>query len=253
MRKSTPTLLLAAGAAVALAACAGTPRSAATPAVRTVQPITTTSGADPTSGITAHGVGQISGTPNVLTISVGVQTTAGHAVDALGQNSQKARAVIEALKGNGVADKDIQTSQLSLSPHYTSPNVLTGYDVSDTVTAKLRDVGRAGQAIDAAAAAAGDAGRLQGVSFSFDDDTGLKAQARRDAVVQARAQAQQLADAAGVKLGALRSLTETSQSTPWPVEFANAGGAGAPAAPTPIQAGTQDLTVEVTAVYEVTS
>jgi uncharacterized protein YggE len=253
MRKSTPTLLLAAGAAVALASCAGTPRSALAPAVRTVQPIATTSGADPAPGITAHGVGQISGTPNVLTISVGVQTTAGHAVDALGQNGQKARAVIDALKGNGVADKDIQTSQLSLWPHYTSPNVLTGYDVSDTVTAKLRDVGRAGQAIDAAVAAAGDAGRLQGVSFSFDDDTGLKAQARHDAVVQARAQAQQLADAAGVKLGALRSLTETSQSTPWPVQFAGATGGAVPAAPTPIQAGTQNLTVEVTTVYDVSS
>jgi uncharacterized protein YggE len=242
MRKSTPTLLLAAGAAVALASCAGTPRSALAPAVRTVQPIATTSGADPAPG-----------TPNVLTISVGVQTTAGHAVDALGQNGQKARAVIDALKGNGVADKDIQTSQLSLWPHYTSPNVLTGYDVSDTVTAKLRDVGRAGQAIDAAVAAAGDSGRLQGVSFSFDDDTGLKAQARHDAVVQARAQAQQLADAAGVKLGALRSLTETSQSTPWPVQFAGATGGAVPAAPTPIQAGTQNLTVEVTTVYDVSS
>jgi len=250
MRKSSLIPLLATGAAVVLAACAGTPRPAAKPAVRIVQPISATTAADPASGITAHGVGLISGTPNVLTVSVGVQTTAAHAVDALAQNGQKARAVIDALKANGVADKDIQTSQLSLSPHYTSPNILTGYDVSDTVTAKLRDVGRAGQAIDAAVAAAGDAGRLQGVSFSFDDDSGLKAQARHDAVVQARAQAQQLADAAGVKLGALRSLTETSQSMPWPVGFA---GATPAAASTPIQPGTQDLTVEVTAVYEVSS
>ena len=250
MKPSTPILLLAAGAAVAFGACGGGLRPAAVPTVRAV-PAAATAGPDPASGITVHGTGRISGTPDVLTVSVGVQTTAGHAVDALNQNSQRAHAVIDALKGNGVADKDIQTSQLSLSPHYTSSNVLSGYDVSDTVTAKLRDVGRAGQTIDAAVSAAGDSGRLEGVSFSFDDDGSLRAQARHDAVGQARSQAQQLADAAGVKLGALRSLTESSPVSSWPVRYDTAGGV-APAA-TPIQAGTQELTVDVTAVYDVGS
>jgi uncharacterized protein YggE len=254
MRKTTPILALAVLAPLTLAACGGG-RPAASPAVRPIQPISVSSGPDPTSGIVARGVGRISGTPDVLTLSIGVQTNAAHAADALGENSQKARAVADALKSNGVADKDIQTSQLSLSPHYTSSGSLSGYDVSNSVTAKLRDVGHAGQAIDAATAAAGDAGRLQGVSFSFDDDSALKAQARHDAVVHAKTQAQQLADAAGVKLGGLRSLSEIGQPTSWPVRYDAAAGAAATpsAAAVPVQAGTQELTVEVTVVYDVAS
>jgi uncharacterized protein YggE len=254
MRSRTPILLLAAGTAAILGACTGaSARPATAPGLRTVRAVGTTGPGDPgpvvaDTGITVHGTGRIAGTPDVLTVSVGVQTTAAHAVDALGQNSQRAHAVIDALKANGVADKDLQTTQLSLSAHYTPGGAITGYDVSDTVTAKLRDVAKAGQAIDAAVAAAGDSGRLEGVSFSFGDDSALTAQARHDAVVRARAQAQQLADAAGVKLGALRSLAETSSTPSWPVQYAT-GAVAAPAAP--IQAGTQELTVEVTAVYEV--
>jgi uncharacterized protein YggE len=253
MRPSTPILLLAAGAAAVFASCRAAPRPAAAPAVRTVSATATDPGsgmAGAGSGISAVGTGRIAGTPDVLTVSVGVQTTAAHAVDALAANGARARAVIDALRANGVADKDIQTSQLSLSARYTPSDVLTGYDVADTVTAKVRDVARAGQAIDAAVAAAGDSGRLQGVSFSFGDDSALRAQARHDAVVQARAQAEQLATAAGVKLGALRSLTESSPNQSWPATFA---AAGAPAAATPIQPGAQELTVSVTAVYEVAS
>jgi uncharacterized protein YggE len=89
---------------------------------------------------------------------------------------------------------------------------------------------------------------MNGVSFSFDDSSQLLAQARKDAVAKAFVQAQQLASAAGIKLGALRSLSEDSAPQP-PGIFNGAPTAGAPA--TPIQPGTQDVTVQVTAVWDI--
>ena len=245
--RSTMTILIVL-ASLALGACAsGGPSkavnaSSSTPAAAaaTVQ-----------AGLTTRGTGRVPGSPDVMTVTLGVEVTAGKAVDALAQNSAKAHAVIAALTGGGVDAKDIQTAQLSLWPEY-APNrpVVTGYHVTDTVTAKLRDMAKAGSVIDGAVAAAGDAGRLQGVSFAIDDAGALKAQARKDAVAQARQQAEQMAAAAGVKLGALRSLREVTQDSP--AYYPMAGTAAqASSAPTPIQPGTQELTVVVEATWDV--
>jgi uncharacterized protein YggE len=200
------------------------------------------------SGLTTHGVGHVSGTPDVVTITIGVQNTAPHAGDALSANAAKANAVIASLKSHGVATADIQTSQLSLYPQYDngSANTIGGYQVTNSVTAKLHAVAKAGEAIDAAVTGAGDAGRLQGVSFSFDDDSGLLVRARADAVAAAKTQAQQLADASGAKLGTLRSLSEDSRSSAVP--YAPAAGVADRAA-TPVQSGSQELTISVTAVW----
>jgi uncharacterized protein YggE len=246
MRKTPAIVVGALSLLVALSAC-GT--SGASPAA---SPAATSPGTptDPStlSGITAHGTGHVAGAPDVVTITIGVQTSGAHATDALSANASRAGAVIAALKGHGVADADLQTSQLSLYPQYDSQGaVIRSYQATDTVTAKLHDINKAGGVIDAAVAAAGDAGRLQGVSFSFNDDSQLLAQARGAAVAAAKAQAQQLADGAGVKLGTLRSLSEdTTQSPLYPL---GAAASGASAAPTPIQSGTAELTVRVTAVW----
>jgi uncharacterized protein YggE len=235
---------------IALAGCGSSHPTAA--AVLKAAPISSSSPAS-TGGITAHSTGRVSGAPDVMTISVGVETRATHATDALNQNSTLTGAVISSLKGHGVADNDIQTAQLSLYPQY-DPNgrSVTGYVVNNSVSAKLHTISKAGPTIDAALAAAGDAGRMNGVSFSFDDNSQLLAQARKDAVARSMAQAQQLAGAAGVKLGALRSLSEDSSEPPQVFNDARQGGgaAGAPAS-TPIQPGTQELTVQVTGVWDV--
>jgi hypothetical protein len=247
MRKTPAIVAGTLSLLVALAACGGSGHTATTSsdaiAAATAPGAT---GAGP--GITAHGTGQVAGAPDVVSITVGVQTTAVHASDALSANAARANSVIATLKGHGVADADIQTSQLSLSPQYDNTgNTLRGYNVTDTVTAKLHDIGAAGGAIDAAVAAAGDAGRLQGVLFSFSDDSALLARARAQAVAAAKTQAQQLAGAGGTKLGALRSLSEdVSQSGPYPYGVSNAANG----ASTPVQAGTSELTVAVTAIWD---
>jgi uncharacterized protein YggE len=233
---------------MAMTGCRSSHPTAATTVLKAT-PIATSSPSSP-GGITAHGVGQVSGAPDLMTISVGVETRAAHASDALSQNSVLTRAVIASLTAHGVADKDIQTAQLSLYPQYdNSGRTITGYQVSDSVTAKLHDLTKAGSTIDAAVGAAGDSGRMNGVSFSFDDSSQLLAQARKDAVAKAFVQAQQLASAAGVKLGGLRSISEDSAPQPPGVFNGAPSSGGAPA--TPIQPGTQDVTVQVTAVWDI--
>lgn len=198
-------------------------------------------------GITTQGTGQVSGSPDIMTLTIGVQTTGAHATEALASNASLVTAVIGALSSHGVAAADIQTSQLSLNPDYGSGTAIRGYDVTGTVVATVRNIGQAGPIIDAAVAAAGDAGRIDGVSFSFSDDSTLLSQARSMAVAAAKVQAQQLAAAAGVKLGTLQSLTE-DVSQPNFEPFA-ASGAAASVAPTPVQSGSQQLTVQVSATW----
>ncbi len=202
------------------------------------------------SSITAQGVGKVTGTPDVMTISLGVETRASSAKEALEQNNAVAAEVISVLKSSGVDPADLQTSQLSVSPTYGDNNTITGYQVTNSVTAVLRDIAGAGAVIDAVGQKAGNAARVQQLSFSIDDDSELRAAARADAVKQAQAQAKQLADAAGVKLGAVHSIVESSGSVPMPI-YAAADSAGAAAASVPVEPGSQELSVVVQVVYDI--
>jgi uncharacterized protein YggE len=203
--------------------------------------------ADP-PGITARGVGTVRGTPDVLTVVLGVQTQGPSAKGALGANSQKVVALLDTLKSRGVAAADVQTSRLSISPTYAPTGRINGYDVSNQVTATLRDIAAAGGLVDVAAAAAGDAVRVQQLAFSIGDDSAPRAQARADAVRQAQAQARQMAAAAGVRLGPLTAITETPASTPF---AGDAAGSAAIATSVPIEPGTQELSVTVEVSYAV--
>ncbi|HET9255661.1 MAG TPA: SIMPL domain-containing protein [Pseudonocardiaceae bacterium] len=207
-------------------------------------------GAGPASppGITTRGLGTVTMTPDTVTVVLGVQTRGSSAKDALDVNTAKAAALINVLKARGVAAADLQTSQLSVNP-VTEPTTgrITGYEVTNQVTAKLRDIGAAGGLIDAAGEAAGDAVRVQQLSFSVGDDGAARAQARADAMRQAQAHARQLADAAGVRLGPARSITEVAANPP----IGTTGDRAQVNAPVPIEPGTQQLTVTVEAVYAI--
>jgi uncharacterized protein len=200
-------------------------------------------------GITSRGVGTVTMTPDIVTIVIGVQTRGPSARAALDDNTGKAIALINVLKSHGVAPADLQTSQLSVNPTYDpATGRITGYEVTNQVTANVHDVGAAGGLIDAAGAAAGDAVRLQQLSFSVGDDSASRAQARADAVRQAQAHAKQMADAAGVRLGRIYSINEVSATQPGPL---GREGSPAAAAPVPIEPGSQKLIVMVDAVYAI--
>lgn len=191
----------------------------------------------------------MSGAPDTMTVSINVSTSAAHASTALAHNNSVASAVQQALEGDGVIAKDIQTTGLSLQQTY--PPTPLGYQVDDELSATVRNLSRAGAVIDDAVTAGGDAGRLNGVSFSMSDASPLKAAARQQAVAAARSDAVQLAAAAGTHLGALVSLTDQSQPTNTGTFSGLQNAAAAPAAAVPVRPGTQQLTVDVTAVWDV--
>jgi uncharacterized protein len=199
------------------------------------------------------GHGKVVGTPDVMTISLGVQTHGESAQEALADNNTHAQNLVNVVKERGVAAKDIQTSELSVYPTFDSKTgKITGFSAQDTVTAKLRNIKDAGPLIDAVTFAVGDAVRLNGISFSIDDTNALVAKARTDAVKKAMAQARQLADGADVRLGDVRSIDETN---PQPIDgrlnYA-AGDAGLQrAVSAPIEAGSQDVTLDVKVVVEI--
>jgi hypothetical protein len=205
--------------------------------------------AAPAGGITARGTGTVTATPDVVTVTLGVQTEGGSAREALDANTGAATALLDVLRGAGVDPADLRTSDLSVYPSYGDDGRrITGYQVTNRVEAVLRDLAGAGALIDAAAGAVGDAVRVDGLAFSVDDDSAARAAARGDAVRRAVAQAQEMAEAAGVALGPLLSVTEVpAPGAPQPFAAADA----ALQAAVPLQPGTQDVEVAVDVVHAI--
>jgi len=206
-----------------------------------------------TTGITVSGVGTMTGTPDTLRLDMGITVTGDTVSAALGSANTKAAAVQKSLRDSGVADKDLQTTGLSIQPHYvpdgSNGSKVSGYDVSENVSAVLRDLKTAGAAISAAAVAGGQATRINNVSLDLADTGSLVTGARSDAFTKARAKAEQYAKAAGVTLGQVVSINESVQ-TPQPAFAMPAAAAGAKdMASVPIQAGSQEVTVTVTVVF----
>ncbi len=198
--------------------------------------------------ITVTGVGEVRGRPDVADLSIGVSGRGATAAGALGTVSGRAEKVLGVLRDAGIADDDIQTNDLSIQPVFDGQDRVAGYQASNTVTARIRDLSKAGATVDAATATAGDTIRLQGITFSIDDDSKLLATARTKATERARAQAEQLASGAGVEVGDVVSISEATSTSP--VTFST-GDAAAKAAETPVQPGSQTLSVSATVAFTI--
>ena len=203
--------------------------------------------------VAVDGVGVVSGTPDTVTVSLGVSVQAATASEALRSSSEKAQALIDTLTGAGVAKADIQTGYVSLWPRYRdSSQTPDGYWASNSITAVIHKMDDAGSIIDAATDAVGDGITLGGVSFSIDDTSGLYAQARQMAVAEARRRAEQLAQAANVSVGTVISMSESAQEVPSPVAYRDSVAAGSPTTSlaAPIEPGRQELQLRVQVVFE---
>jgi uncharacterized protein YggE len=197
--------------------------------------------------ITVVGTGQVKGTPDVADLSIGVEAQAASAVEALSTVNDRAQKVLDVLHDAGVEDADIQTTGLSVNPTYDDRSHIDGYAASNSVIARIRDLSKAGEIVDAAAAKAGDNIRVNSITFSIDDDSALLAAARTKAVKRARAQAAQLADAADVSVGDVLTIDEQTSASPYPYPYATAdSAAGASAKVSP---GTETLSVTATVVF----
>jgi uncharacterized protein YggE len=216
-------------------------------------PTTTTASSEGvTRTITVDGVGVVSGTPDTVTLSLGVQVEAPTAAEALDAASRKSQAVMDTLTGAGVGKADIRTSGLNVYPNYNGGGTRDGYSAGASVTATLHDISKAGEVIDAATAAVGDGITLGGVWFSIDDTSALYAQAREMAVAEARTHAEQLAKAANVSVGSVVAMNESAQYVPMARDAVSAAGSVATTIPAalPVEPGRQDVQLTVQVVFE---
>jgi uncharacterized protein YggE len=237
------------GAAVGLlAALAGAPALSPHTALA-VDPTTTT----PEHTITVTGTGRVTLTPNIADLRLGVNITRSSANVARDDAAAAMTKVVAAIKAAGVADKDIQTSSLSLQPVYdyssNGQGKLTGFQVMNIVAITVRDIAKVGDLVDASVKAG--ATSVDGVSFRVDNETGAESQARTAAVADAKAKAQALATAAGVTIAGVSSIVENSSTVPSPIPYALGGAPAKDAMSTPVSAGSTEVDIVVTVVFRI--
>ena len=244
-------LTLGATALAAVSFVVGAAAPASARAVRQRADSGTTGSADQSRTLVATGTARVRGTPDVLTVMLGVTSRGKTVGEALDRNNAAARKVIEVLLDGGVDKKDLQTTNFSIGPIYgDNASDIQGYQVSNVVVAQLRELDKAGSLLDKAAQAGGDDVVVRNVSFDIDDTSDLVAAARADAVKRARNQAEQLAAAAGVQLGDVLTISESSQDV-GPVLAAPEAAADRAASSVPIQTGSEELTVQVSVVFSI--
>ena len=200
------------------------------------------------------GEGEARAVPNQARLSAGVLTIAKTAGAALAANSKAMNAVFATLKKIGVPDKSMQTSDFSVSPQYPvdrngSDNTrrIIGYQVSNTVNVALDDLGKLGPALDALVSSG--ANNINDIGFAIRDPKPLLAQARAAAVADAVVRAQAYAKAAGVTLGNIITIQEGEYSPPRPMT--RMAVMSDSAAPTPIAAGEESVSANVTITWEI--
>jgi hypothetical protein len=208
---------------------------------------------DRRQGITVTGTGSSRGIPDVLVVNLGVSVVADGVGQATSEASRLAADVIDAVRDQGVAEEDIQTTDYSIYPEYDYSGQrerIVGYRVTNMLQVTVRDIDQSGAVIDAATAAGGDASQVGGVSLLIEDDAGMIQQARESAWEDATAKAEHLAELAGVTLGAPISIMETTDSPPPAIPYAEEAAAQ-DAARTPIEPGRQDVDVTVNVVFSI--
>ncbi len=154
--------------------------------------------------------GEANRVPDIATIRAGVVTQAATAAAALSANAQQMTRVLAALKAAGVAERDVQTATISLSPQYryaeNQPPVITGYQASNSVSVRFRDIAKSGNILDALVRQG--ANQIDGPNLSIDQMEAAQDEARTDAVKRARTRAELYAKALGMRVERLVSLSE---------------------------------------------
>jgi uncharacterized protein len=204
---------------------------------------------EPAPSITVVGSGSVSGVPDTAEVTAGVVTQAATASQAMSQNSATMAQVLKALTALGIADRDIHTTNVSIVPQRAStqpsrpaPSPVIGYEVTNQVRVRVRNLSSLGRLLDTLVSQGANA--LGGIGFSIADPGPLLEQARSKAIADARQKAQVYATAAGVKVGRVIFIRDTSAGPPRPM-----GGRMVAMAATPIAPGEQEVEVSVSVTY----
>ena len=212
----------------------------------------------PVRTISVTGEGRATLTPDIAYVNIGVHTESADVGEALATNKIQVQKVVDALKALGIAEKDIQTTNFNVYPSQQyGPNgelLQTKFVVDNSVYVTVRNLDQLGDLLDKAVEAG--ANNINGIQFDVADKTAALSDARKAAVKDAQALAQELAGAAGVALGPIQNISTYSNNVPMPVYADKAfgmggGGAPAPAVAVPVSPGQMILTVSVSMTYEI--
>ena len=216
------------------------------PTTQFVQPISGTR-------LDVSATGEVSRVPDIAIITAGVMTRSASATGAIAENAARMERVRAALKRAGIADRDIQTSNLSLNPEYryqeNQPPQLTGYTASNQVNVRFRDIRNTGRILDALVAEG--ANQINGPNLTLDKPEAALDEARAKAIAVGRARAELYARALGMRVARLLSVSESGgYSVPPPVMMRAERGMAVGAADTKIDPGEQQLQVTVAMSFE---
>ena len=247
---SLASLVLILLIAVVLTACG----SVAAAQSVTPTPSAGTEGTPPRT-LSVTGSGKVYLTPDIAYINIGVHTQGDDAAGAVASNNSQSQTVIDALRGLGIDARDIQTTNFSIYPQQQydpqgQPSGEITYMVDNTVFVTVRELDEIGDLLDAAVAAG--ANSINGISFDVADRTEALSGARQAAVADARAQAEELAQVAGVTLGELQNISVGAGGYPPVPYYEGRGGAAADVAlSVPVSPGQMLVTVEVSVTYAI--
>jgi len=204
--------------------------------------------------LTAFGNGSVSAAPDIAIVSLGVVSEADNAKDALTANATDMTAVIKTITEAGIKTEDVATSGLFVEPIYSDASrstdgqsKITGYRVSNQVTVRIVDLSASGPLLDKVITAG--ANRVNGISFEIGEAEALRDAAIKAAIVEARRKAELMAEAAGVKLGAIQSVNANDNGGPPVFRAAMAMKDAMPV--TPVMGGTQEIGANATVVYAI--
>jgi uncharacterized protein len=201
--------------------------------------------------LTISAEGMSEGRPDMATVNLGVTTEGQTAQAALQENARRMTALTQALRRAGIAERDIQTSNVSVYPQQqyreNQQPLITGYQANNTVTAKVRNIDNTGRVIDAAVSAGGNT--VNGVFFSYQNPDEQLDAARRDAIAEARRRAELYASALNMRVGRVVAVTEGGGYAP-PMPMPMMARAEAADASTPIAPGQIETRVSVSVTFE---
>ncbi|MBO1907533.1 SIMPL domain-containing protein [Microvirga sp. 3-52] len=213
----------------------------------------------PPGRVSMAGDGEAFGSPDMATFSAGVVSIAPTAQVALDQNTNTISSVLAALRGAGIEARDLASSGFSVQSRFVYPQSkpgqpaeppkLDGYEVRNSVTVKVRDLGRLGAILDLAVQ--NGANQVGGIGFDIQDKDALLDQARQDAIADAQRKAEKAARAAGLKLGRVLALSETVQQFPPRPMGSDAMSFRAAGAPVPVEPGERKIGAHVEMTWQI--
>jgi len=209
-------------------------------------------------GIWVNGTGEVMAAPDVANLRLGIEAQKATVSEAQSEAAAAMANVGAALEDNGVAEEDIQTQSFNIQKitrwdDDTKQEIVIGYRVTNIVAVKVREVDNVGSIIDAVAMVGGDYTRVDSINFTIEDPSAYQGEARMEAIADAEAKAEQMAELTGIDLGKPTYISESSY-VPSPVSrvaYEMAAPTAVGAVETPISAGEMTITVNVQIAYAI--